>query len=273
VGWLDPLLLEHGVTHTCIELTGERGIGAVAHLAPIQARDGPVLVPIDRATIDLVWGGNGYPARAAYRDRHRLTAHHHRVRANDGSPYDRDRAAAQARADAGEFVEAVQARLAAAGGGLCVCALDTELLGHWWFEGPRWLDEVIRAARRRGLAMTALDHDTVTRHVRGTATATRATSWGEGNDLRTWSSPAVADLAFAARTAELETLTRRLPPPRALRELMALQASDWAFMAGRGWAGEYPRQRANGHAARLRAALGPGGGGLEPWLRNLAPDL
>ena len=27
-------------------------------------------------------------------------------------------------------------------GGVCVCALDTELLGHWWYEGVEWLAAV-----------------------------------------------------------------------------------------------------------------------------------
>ena len=97
-------------------------------------------------------------------------------------------------------------------------------------------------------------------------------TWGEGGDLRTWSGPAVADLAWSARTAELRLLaTGRRPNDRALRELLALQASDWAFLVTREMAGEYPRQRARGHAEALDEALG--GSGLEGALRNLAPDL
>jgi 1,4-alpha-glucan branching enzyme len=40
-----------------------------------------------------------------------------------------------------------------------------------------------------------------------------------------------------------------------VRELLALQSSDWAFMVSRGLAGPYPSQRAEGHAAALAAAL------------------
>jgi 1,4-alpha-glucan branching enzyme len=57
-----------------------------------------------------------------------------------------------------------------------------------------------------------------------------------------------------------------------LRELLALQSSDWAFLAGAGTAGEYPRERAGAHAAALAHALEPGAV-LEPTLRNLAPEL
>ena len=104
-------------------------------------------MPIDRATIELVWSDGGYPSHAAYRDYHAFTVHHHRVWRNDGSTYDHAAALAQARADAADFVARTIARLdagAAALGrpALAVCALDTELLGHWWYEG-------IALARRR----------------------------------------------------------------------------------------------------------------------------
>jgi 1,4-alpha-glucan branching enzyme len=72
---------------------------------------------------------------------------------------------------------------------------------------------------------------------------------------------------------------------RAARELLALQSSDWAFMATRALAGDYPQQRARSHAAAFEHALGaldgavrdframPGGSPVEPSLRGLAPGL
>jgi 1,4-alpha-glucan branching enzyme len=59
---------------------------------------------------------------------------------------------------------------------------------------------------------------------------------------------------------------------RTLRELLALQSSDWAFLADGELAGEYPRQRAELHAGALGAAL-QGDPELEPQLRGLAPWL
>ena len=59
---------------------------------------------------------------------------------------------------------------------------------------------------------------------------------------------------------------------RALRELLALQSSDWAFLVTRALAGDYPAERAAGHAAALEEALA-GNTELEPALRNLAPEL
>lgn len=272
--WINPLLSEMGVQTTCVELTGVLGLGDERNLRPHRLEEGPALFPLDRVIVDLVWGADGYPSRDAYRDRHHRTVHDHHVWANDGSHYDRERASAQARRDAEEFVEAVTARVA--NGGLCVCALDTELLGHWWYEGPQWLEAVLERSADHNLRLTALNEAVLERHPPLTGELPRALrpiSWGEGGDLRTWSGPAVADLAFQARTAELHALTDgdSGPSPRALRELLALQSSDWAFLAHRDWAGDYPRQRASGHAAGLARALR--GETEEAHVRNLAPHL
>jgi 1,4-alpha-glucan branching enzyme len=262
--WLDRALEEAGVRHACVELPGG-GPG------PLRTEEGPVLWPIDRQTIDLVWSPRGYPADGAYRDTHRLTPRHHRLWANDGRPYHFERARARAAAHARAFVEHVRARVDR--GGLCVCALDSELLGHWWYEGPRWLEAAIDESARQGLALTTLD-DALERYQPAPAPAEwSASSWGEGGDLRTWSGPPVAELAWRARTAELKLLASAGPPPaRALRELLALQSSDWAFLAYRQTAGDYPRERFEAHADAFAHALA-GEGELEPGLRNLAPEL
>jgi 1,4-alpha-glucan branching enzyme len=60
---------------------------------------------------------------------------------------------------------------------------------------------------------------------------------------------------------------------RAARELLALQASDWAFQATREQAGPYPVERVQRHAAELHAALDRAGPEPSPKLRGLQPDL
>jgi len=90
--------------------------------------------------------------------------------------------------------------------------------------------------------------------------------------------PPVADLARAARRLELRlvgALGRGLEGPaalRATRELLALQSSDWAFLDQRRQAGDYPYQRATGHAQAMLEAI-HSRGPTEGRLRNLAPDL
>jgi 1,4-alpha-glucan branching enzyme len=275
--WLDPLLEEAGVRATCLDLTDVLGRGAAGHLQPLRSQAGPLLVPLDRATVELVWSDAGYPAAGTYRDYHHHTVNHHTPWANDGRPYDREAGRALAREHASDFVGRTIARLEAARQelgrpGLCVCALDTELLGHWWHEGPRWLAAVLDEAAAQGLALARLD-EALDRHEPVAAPAELPlTTWGAPRDLATWSAPRVGDLAWSARAAELRVLSSPTAPgERALRELLALQSSDWAFMVTRGLAGDYPRDRARAHADALDEALRIGS--ADPAVRNLAPSL
>jgi 1,4-alpha-glucan branching enzyme len=269
--WLGASLEEAGVHATCVDLTDVLGPGDARHLRPLATEAGPLLVPIDREAVDLVWAPSGYPSHAAYRDHHHRTARDHHPWANDGAVYEPARAAEQVARDAADFVARVAARVA--GGGLCVCALDTELLGVWWHEGPRWLSLVIEEAARAGLELVHLDDALADCDPAPAGDAgEHVTTWGTPRDLSTWSGPRVADLAWTARAAELEVLAAgSAVGDRAVRELLALQSSDWAFLASAQTAGEYPRERFLGHARELRAALADPG--VDATLRNLAPRL
>jgi 1,4-alpha-glucan branching enzyme len=99
------------------------------------------------------------------------------------------------------------------------------------------------------------------------------TSWGTPRTLWTWDGPQVAELTFAARAAELRTVAAGVvgqADARAVRELLALQSSDWAFLVTRDISGPYPRERAAAHLAALDAALAAPGT-QNPALRDLAP--
>ena len=106
-----------------------------------------------------------------------------------------------------------------------------------------------------------------------------ASTWGEGKDFRTWDSPPVADLAWAraaagaAAAAGARRRPRAAPPPtRAARELLAAQASDWAFLDARGQAGDYAFTRATDHGEALLEAI-ECRFDTDPRMRSLAPDL
>jgi 1,4-alpha-glucan branching enzyme len=240
--WLDELLEEAGVHVTCVDWSA---LGE--HRGPRRSEAGVLLQPLDRAAIDLVWDRGGYPAHGDYRDTQRLTERRHGVWANDGEPYDPQRGQARAHADARDFLARVPDG--------AVVAFDTELFGHHWHEGVTFLEAVLRDGDVVPLAA----------HDGEPAPAVPPTSWGEGRDLRTWD----IDLAWAQRSAELAALGAD-PSPRALRELLALQSSDWAFLISYGTAGDYPRERAAAHLEAFSVALA-GQGSDE--LRNLAPHL
>jgi 1,4-alpha-glucan branching enzyme len=277
--WLRRSLLDAGVHAVCVELTGHFGLGAGEHLHPLLDESGLVLVPIDRSTMELVWSDRGYPAGGAYRDYHHHTLRHHNPWDNDGNAYDRDRALALARAHAADFVARTIARLDGerreGSGGLVVCALDTELLGHWWYEGVDWLRAVVAECARQGLELIRLD-DALARsepRMLSGSDGWAASSWGSRGDLSTWSGPAVAEMAFATRAAELSVLASgSRAGAAATRELLALQASDWAFMVSRDLAGPYPLERFKAHHARLLHALAEGANADTGALRNLAVD-
>jgi 1,4-alpha-glucan branching enzyme len=274
---LERDLADHGVRAFCVDQTRVPGFH---HLLPVATAAGPVAVPIDWRTVELVWHDtHGYPAHAGYRDYHRRTLHDLKPWDNAGRPYDRQAAGELARAHARDFVERAAARLA--GGGLLCCALDTELLGHWWYEGPVWLKEVLEEASRQGVRLVTVSDgldliDPVERPL-------AASSWGSGKDLSTWDAPAVAELAFEARAAELRTVAAaargtgsRAALARAARELLALQSSDWAFMVTRELAGDYPRRRLEAHLEShdvALAALRDSARAPEARLRQLAPHL
>ena len=164
---------------------------------------------IDWEAVQWLWSLKGYPSDPLHADFHRKSLRGARPWAIGGEPYDPAAATARAREQGREFLAATAARLerfAAERGreGLIVFAIDTELLGHWWWEGPAWLEQVLTDAEAHGVELVTLG-DALDRHP-AEPRELRRSSWGEGKDLRTWDSPEVADLATAARRLELRVL-------------------------------------------------------------------
>ncbi|MEA2458767.1 MAG: 1,4-alpha-glucan branching enzyme [Thermoleophilaceae bacterium] len=284
---LERDLAEYGVRCFCVDQTTALGLGSLDQLEPIATEAGPVAVPVDWELVQLVWdGADGYPANPTYRDYHGRTLHDLKPWNTGGSPYHHYEALKLARAHARDFVAKAIARLdryreERGKPGLSCFALDTELLGHWWYEGMHWLRFVIDEARLQGLALAQLP-EALDRHEPVSRPLVDST-WGQPKDLTTWDSPGVADIAFAARGAELRTVAaaagKSAGDPaleRAARELLALQASDWAFQVTHDLAADYPRTRVAGHGAQLDAALAALADSRpvdDARLRNLAPTL
>jgi 1,4-alpha-glucan branching enzyme len=289
---LERLLTERGLRFFCTDQSEHEG--ALDALVPVRAGAGLVAFTIDWEAVELVWSQRGYPSDPAYAEFHRQSAEGTRLWAIGGNPYDPSAARARAARHAEEFADAIADRLSRfreqrGNPGLVTFAIDTELLGHWWSEGPAWLEAVLRLAAERGIRLVTLP-EALGRH-QAEERPLRESTWGEGKDLRTWDSPEVADLAWAARRLELRVLrgvgTGALAPDaaeRAARELLALQASDWAFLDRRRQAGDYPYQRSTAHARALLEAIHSGQEAKasdhpaepdapDPRMRSLAPDL
>jgi 1,4-alpha-glucan branching enzyme len=272
-------LAREGVRWFCVDQSAHRE--PLDALAPVRTEAGPTALPIDWEAIAWLWSLDGYPSHPAHAQFAGKSLRGIRIWRVGGGAYDPAAAEAAARRQAEEFLAAAVDRLrayAASRGrrGLLVFAIDTELLGHWWSEGPIWLRGVLEGAEAAGVRLVTVPqalagHEPVERPL-------RSSTWGEEKDLRTWDSPAVADLAWGNRRMELRLLRavagglRGAALERAARELLAAQSSDWAFLDQRKQAGDYAYQRATDHSRALLEAI-DSGRAAEPHLRSLAPDL
>lgn len=225
-----------------------------------------------------VWSPRrGYPGGPDYRDFHtfdhdsglraaRVTSQHTEPEAK--RPYRPARAAAALEGDVADFTRHVVERLRALpqADPLVVIAYDTELFGHWWHEGPAFLEAVLRALPAAGVRVTTL------REAAATLPAVRrdlpAGSWGAGKDFHVWEVPEMGQqqAAVAERLlrvcAKREDLTGRdAAYDQLAREALLALASDWPFCVSHDSAADYARGRLTGHAAafhRIADALEAG---------------
>ena len=257
---------------TCVDLTDVLGRGAEAQLRPLRSPAGPLLVPIDRAVLELVWSDDGYPSRGPYRDTHALTEHRHQAWAVDGPAVRARRAARRrrgpTRATSSRACRGARARRRPVRRGLRHRAARPAL--------ARGRD-VARGRARRGRAHGAADR-AARRAARRGRPGARAGAAGHvvGHAARrspTWSGPARAGSrgASARPSCARSRRGRRCPSARCAscsRCSRPTGRSSTTFAT----AGAYPVERAAGHAAAFAAALAAAGR-APPALRNLAPHL
>ncbi len=226
-----------------------------------------------------VWSPKaGYPGHAAYRDFH-TWAHEVGLKASrvtgktvepaDKAPYDPSLAADVLGLHVKDFVETVVTRLRSLKAqqgreSLVVAAYDTELFGHWWHEGPAWLEGVLRALPEAGVRVTTLKGALEAGHV-GPPIDLPASSWGSGKDWRVWDGEQVKDMVEANTAlqgrlldlvAGLDTTARDTVADQAVAEAMLALESDWAFMVTKDSAADYARRRAAVHTERFDALAG-----------------
>lgn len=178
-------------------------------------------------------------------------------------PYEPSRAQEQTRAHAEHFTNLLRTVLSAAPERTeaIVCSpFDTELFGHWWYEGPRWLQEVLTRLPLADIA--SVDCAAVLQHRPPQDTTTLLEgSWGEGGDHRvwlnhdtewTWERVYAAEEEFwtvAKDPATRSTESGRRVLAQLARELLLLQASDWQFLITTWAARDYAEARVAEHYA------------------------
>ncbi|HCS59266.1 MAG TPA: 1,4-alpha-glucan branching protein [Gordonia polyisoprenivorans] len=224
-----------------------------------------------------VWSPkSGYPGHAAYRDFHtydhatglkpsRVTGK--TVAAQDKKPYDPQRADAVIDRHVDDFIGHVRRRLISESQrigrpALVVAAFDTELFGHWWHEGPVWLERVLRRLPEAGVQVGTLAGAAAHGYV-GAPVDLPPSSWGSGKDWRVWEGPQVSHLvqlnAEVSRTA-LDAVDKIVDPragrhhvaDQIVREALLTVSSDWPFMVSKDTAADYAIGRAHTHAHATR---------------------
>jgi 1,4-alpha-glucan branching enzyme len=220
-----------------------------------------------------VWSPqSGYPGDPWYRDFHArgYFGSHPSWRVTDkqlGSaeklPYEPERAAERVSAHADHLHAVLHEVLDPRPGGLVVAAYDTELLGHWWLEGPSWLETFLRGLADDPALRTTTLGSRRRRRPPTRRLALPESSWGYAKGHGAWVQEATRPMWRELRRAE-ETFRRVGVLVRgrrssggdalyhqAARELACAQASDWPYMVNRGDCPGYARDRLAGHVARL----------------------
>lgn len=287
-----------GVEHFMVDgpaLRGDTSVGRPVWDSDVVAfgRDLPVSY--------RVWSPkSGYPGHGAYRDFHtydhetglkpaRVTGR--AVASADKAPYDPALAAAVVDRHVADFVDVVRRRLRseshrAGRAALVVAAFDTELFGHWWHEGPQFLEKILRALPAAGIEVGTLA-DARARGYVGRPVHLQDSSWGSGKDWRVWAGDQVRDLvrlnSEVVRTT-LETIDKARAHSAApgrpelrnrvhdqmLRETLLTVSSDWAFMVSKNSAAGYALDRAHTHAHALREIADAVAAGRDGPARRLA---
>ncbi len=140
---------------------------------------------------------------------------------------------------------------------------DAELFGHWWYEGPVFLEQFIRKCAEEETIELTTPGVYLARHATQEIIAPAASSWGENGYWSVWLDESNAWIyphlhSAARRMTQIARVNGGDPSPLAertlqqlARELLLAQSSDWAFLIKTGTAKHYAAKRATDHIARF----------------------
>jgi len=283
---IDEFLMKAGARYTVLDahlLDGQPPLSPYASMDPQAGRSGDELfqvyeldsglrvLPRNRETALRVWSHeHGYPGHGAYREFHwrdpesglphwRVTDRHLPIEAK--LPYDPEAAKIQAEQDARDFADLLTQLAREHPEGTICAAYDAELFGHWWHEGPIWLEAVAR--QLAGVQWVTAREAIRLTPVRG---AFAEGSWGHGGGHAVWLNAETEDywrqvywaedrMVEASYRFERSPGERRRALQQLMRELLLLESSDWPFLIASGQAQEYARQRYKIHAERFARLL------------------
>jgi 1,4-alpha-glucan branching enzyme len=146
--------------------------------------------------------------------------------------------------------------------GVISSAYDTELFGHWWFEGVNWLKAVLRRLAADSTVELTTASGIIENHPPQKVLQLPESSWGAGGGHFTWMNVDTKWMWPLIHGAEkrMEEIVARSPElgpdyepfiDQAARELLLLQSSDWPFLVTTGQAKEYASERFVEHVERF----------------------
>lgn len=142
---------------------------------------------------------------------------------------------------------------------LIVAPYDAELFGHWWFEGPQWIDMLLRKMHYdQQTIKTITIPEYLDRHSINQISQPTMSSWGHKGYSEVWCEGS-NDWIYrhlhegADRMVEMAQANpdpgplRRRALNQAARELLLAQSSDWAFILKTGTMVDYAIKRTRTH--------------------------
>jgi len=219
------------------------------------------------------WGYPGNPAYLEFHKKHFPSGHKYwRLTSREASLGDKDlyhpewiEAALEEQAE--HFVNLIAESLKmyqkeSGEKGIITAPFDTELFGHWWFEGPHWLEKVLRKLPEKGISPTTCGHYLDASPPREIISLQEG-SWGKGgfhyiwlNEWTEWTWKEIYTREERFRELadiyeeESDSFIQRLLSQMG-RELLLLEASDWQFLISTWSAGDYAEDRVNIHLQRF----------------------
>ena len=298
----DKAIADAGIRFTILDTHGlvrARPQPPFGEHAPIHSENGVAFFARDQESSRQVWSRqDGYPGDPYYRDFYRdigfdLPEEHlygevvgdgnrlmtgikyHRItgKTDKKLPYIPRIAKERAWQHAGDFVEnrSLQLKhLVSIMGGvdpIVVSPYDAELFGHWWYEGPMFLEAIFRRLPEVFGSVTAV---TLRDYLDASPVAVQAmpsaSSWGAGGYGAVWVGPEAAwtwrhvhhatkDVMAAVKKHRHASGSRGRALDQAIRELLLLQSSDWAFILRTNTSVGYALARIQAHTNRLRRLL------------------
>ena len=257
-----------------LELVAVRSPYRAYQVYPRRGRSKVSTLVRDPVSSRRVWSRyQGYPGDGGYLEFHkirfpgglkfwRVTGTH--VDLGGKGRYDPNGARAKARDHALDYaglLTSIGNQESASGGELIVVPFDTELFGHWWFEGVDFLADLYRGLAARGGPRPTTGARHLTDQPASVAVELAEGSWGANGDFSKWLNPETiwtwrrlwrAEERFwqAARPAYLRPDCHPILA-QAARELLLAQSSDWQFIISSETAGDYASKRFADHLANL----------------------